>query len=233
MLLCANMNYEFNKVTGRKYGIHRGKPPAHLISGSGREYYYSKGIIAVVVEVGTKNIPDYMKSMSGSINENIPALQKAFGEVINYFSAAPSSVDEFTIDWKRCNSVTLVWKYEQRDDIFFEVYRSTKDKDACNESTKVGVVGENTFTDTDLNSSTNYHYTIRAVNKNSGYKSAFAPIVKVRTGLEESEFFKLIFASKGGTGYVGQYTQEQNRAHFGLELTYLWGSTNPVVFVMP
>jgi len=66
--LCANMNDEISKVTGRKYGIHRGKPPAGLISGSGREYYYSKGIIATVVEVGTKNIPDYMKSMSGSIN---------------------------------------------------------------------------------------------------------------------------------------------------------------------
>jgi len=43
-----------------------------LISGSGREYYYSKGIIATVVEVGTRNIPDYMQNMSESINENIP-----------------------------------------------------------------------------------------------------------------------------------------------------------------
>ncbi len=213
--LCANMNYEFNKVTGRKYGIHRGKPPAHLISGSGREYYYSKGIIAVVVEVGTKNIPDYMKSMSGSINENIPALKMAFSEVMNYSSSAPKRVDDFTIDSRTPTSITLVWKYEERDDIFFEVYRSTKDKDACNESTKVGLVGKHTFTDTDLNSSTNYHYTIRAVNKNTGYKSPFAPIVKVRTALAESEFFKLIYASKKGTGYVGQYTEEQNRSHFG------------------
>ena len=71
-VLCANMNEEFTKVTGRRYGIHRGKPPAGLISGSGREYYYSKGIISVVVEVGTKNIPDYMKSMSGSSFMVIP-----------------------------------------------------------------------------------------------------------------------------------------------------------------
>jgi predicted deacylase len=220
-VLCANMNDEFAKVTGRKYGIHRGKPPAHLISGSGREYYYSKGIIAVVVEVGTKNIPDYMKSMSGSINENIPALKMAFGEVINYSSYAPTRVDEFTIESRDANSVTLVWKYEKRDDIFFEIYRSTKDKDACNERTKVGIVGENSFTDTDLVSSTNYHYTIRAVNKNTGYKSPFAPVVKVRTALEESEFFKLIFANKSGTGYVGQYTQEQNRAHFGLNSLFV------------
>jgi len=220
-VLCANMNDEFSKVTGRKYGIHRGKPPAHLISGSGREYYYSKGIIAVVVEVGTKNIPDYMKSMSGSINENIPALKMAFGEVVNYSSLAPRRVEEFTIESRDANTVTLVWKYEQRDDIFFEIYRSTKDKDACNDRTKVGIVGKNRFTDTDLTSSTNYHYTIRAVNKSTGYKSAFAPIVKVRTALEDDEFFKLIFANKSGTGYVGQYTQEQNRAHFGLNSLFV------------
>ena len=220
-VLCANMNDEFAKVTGRKYGIHRGKPPAGLISGSGREYYYSKGIIAIVAEVGTKNIPDYMKSMAGSINENIPALKHAFGEVINYSEAAPKRVDEFTIDCRDASSVTLVWKYEARDDIFFEIYRSTKDKDACNARTKVGVVGENKFTDQDLNSSTNYHYTIRAVNKTTGYKSPFAPIVKVRTALEEDEFFKLIFASSSGTGYVGQNTEEQNRSHFGLNSLFV------------
>ncbi len=213
--LCANMNDEFAKVTGRQYGIHRGKPPAGLISGSGREYYYSKGIIAVVAEVGTKNIPDYMKSMSGSINENIPALKHAFSEVMNYSQFAPKRVDEFTIEYRDATSVKLVWKYEVRDDIFFEIYRSTKDKDACNERTKVGTVGENTFTDEDLNSSTNYHYTIRAVNKTTGYKSPFAPVVKIRTALEDDEFFKLIFADKSGTGYVGQYTEEQNRSHFG------------------
>ena len=220
-VLCANMNDEFAKVTGRKYGIHRGKPPVNLISGSGREYYYSKGIIAIVAEVGTKNIPDYMKSMSGSINENIPALKHAFSEVINYSSAAPSRVENFTMESRDATSVTLIWQYESRDDIFFEIYRSTKDKDACNERTKVGLVGGNEFIDNDLNSSTNYHYTIRAVNKNTGYKSPFAPIVKIRTALEDDEFFKLIFASKSGTGYVGQYTEEQNRSHFGLNSLFV------------
>ena len=214
-VFCANMNDEISKVTGRKYGIHRGKPPAHLISGSGREYYYSKGALAMVVEVGTKNIPDYMKSMSESINENIPALKKAFSEVINYSSFAPRRVDEFTIESIGVTSVKLVWKYEKREDIFFEIYRSTKDKDACNERTKVGIVGENCFVDTNLASSTNYHYTIRAVNKTTGYSSPFAPVVKVRTQLEDDEFFKLIFANKSATGYVGEYTQEQNRSHFG------------------
>ena len=220
-VLCANMNDEFTKVTGRKYGIHRGKPPTALISGSGREYYYSKGIIAIVVEVGTKNIPDYMKSMSGSINENIPALKYALSEVINYSSFAPRRVEEFTLEARDSSSVTLIWKYEQRDDIYFEVYRSTQDKDACNERTRVGIVGGNRFIDTDLVSSSNYFYTIRAVNKNSNLKSPFAPIVKVRTALEDDEFFKLIFASKSGTGYVGECTQEQNRTHFGLNSLFV------------
>ncbi|MEA3419914.1 MAG: M14 family zinc carboxypeptidase [Campylobacterota bacterium] len=219
--LCANMNDEIFKVTGRRYGIHRGKPPAQLINGSGREYYYSKGIISTVVEVGTKNIPDYMKSMSSSIHENIPALKHAFGEVVNYSSVAPHRVDDFTIDEVQATSVQLAWKYEDRDVIRFEIFRSTKDKDACNERTLIAVVGDNSFVDTDLESSTNYIYTIRAVNKKTGHKSPFAPIVKIRTGLEDDEFFKLIFAGKNETGYVGQYTQEQNRSHFGLNSLFV------------
>ncbi|PTB83380.1 peptidase, partial [Sulfurovum lithotrophicum] len=145
----------------------------------------------------------------------------AFSEVINYSAVAPKRVDEFTIESRDATSVTLTWKYEVRDDIFFEIYRSTKDKDACNERTKVGVVGGMRFTDTDLSSSTNYHYTIRAVNKTTGYKSPFAPVVKVRTWLEDDEFFKLIFANKSGTGYVGEFTQEQNRSHFGLNSLFV------------
>jgi hypothetical protein len=220
-VIAANMNDEIEKITGRKYGIHRGKPPAGLISGSGREYYYSRGIIALVVEVGTKNIPDYMKSMSGSIHENIPALIRTFSEVVNYSAYAPKRVEEFTIEERTASTVTLRWQYEKRDDIFFEIYRSTKDKDACNERTRVGIAGENHFVDSDLESSTNYHYTIRAVSKKTGYKSPFAPVVKVRTKLDDDEFFKLIFATKEGTGYVGQYTQETNRSHFGLNSLFV------------
>ena len=219
--LCANMNDEISKVTGRRYGIHRGKPPAQLISGSGREYYYSRGIIATVVEVGTKNIPDYMKSMSSSIHENIPALKHAFSEVVNYSAAAPRRVESFTIEEVGSSSVKLIWQYERRDDIYFELFRSVKDKDACNARTRIAIVGENSYEDSDLESSTNYYYTIRATNKKTGYKSPFAPIVKVRTGLGDDEFFKLIFASKNQTGYVGQYTQEQNRSHFGLNSLFV------------
>jgi hypothetical protein len=214
-VLCANMNDEIKKITGRKYGIHRGKPPATLISGSGREYYYSKGMIATVVEVGTKNIPDYMKSMSSSIRENIPALKMAFSEVVNYSPYAPRRVDNFTIKATCFNSVTLKWDYEIREDIYFEIYRSIEDKDACNERTRIAIVGEKEFEDTDLESARTYFYMIRAVNKTTGYKSPFAPVIKARTKLEKDEFYKIIFASKGETGYLGENTKEQNRFHFG------------------
>ena len=214
-VLCANMNDEIHKITGRRYGIHRGKPPAGLIAGSGREYYYSKGIVATVVEVGTKNIPDYMNSMSSSILENIPALTMAFNEVINYSSLAPSRVENFTMEYTESDSLKLIWDYEIRDDIYFEIYRSIHDKDACNDRTKVAIVGDNYFIDKELNSATTYFYTIRAVSKKSGYKSPFSPIVKVRTGLEYDEFYKVIFAGKSTTGYLAENAKEQNRTHFG------------------
>ena len=214
-VIAANMNDEIEKITGRRYGIHRGKPPAALISGSGREYYYSKGIKALVVEVGTKNIPDYMKSMSSSVHENIPALVRTFSEVVNYSTYAPRRVDAFAVEDVSATSVKLMWEYEKRDDIYFEIYRSTKDKDACNERTRIGIAGESPFVDTDLESATTYHYTIRAVSKKSGYASPFAPVVKVRTSLDDDEFFRFLFATKEGTGYVGELTQESNRAHFG------------------
>jgi len=214
-ILCANMNDQINRVTGRKYGIHRGKPPAKLISGSGREYYYSKGIIAVVVEVGTKNIPDYMKIMSTSVNENIPALLKAYEETINYSSQAPKRVDEFTIVGTNEDSVELSWKYELRDDIYFEIYRNSKDKESCGEHNIMGITKEQTFKDVELESASTYYYTIRAVNKNTKLKSPYAPIVKLKTKLKRDEWFKTLYATKDGTGYVGENMSEVNRSHFG------------------
>jgi len=78
------MAEEIRKVSDREYGIHQGKPPAKLIGGSGREFYYSKGIIATVVEVGTRNISDYLDDMREHIREHIPALLVAGREVPNY-----------------------------------------------------------------------------------------------------------------------------------------------------
>ncbi len=44
----------------------------------------SKGIIATVVEVGTRNISDYLDDMREHIREHIPALFVAGREVPNY-----------------------------------------------------------------------------------------------------------------------------------------------------
>ena len=213
--ICANMSEKIHKVTGRNYGIHRGKPPAKLISGSGREYYYSKGIKAIVVEVGTKNIPDYMKVMSSSINENIPALLEAFKETINYSSLAPKRVDNFTIQCVEETFLKLQWDYELRNDIYFEIYRNTKDKASCEIQNIVGITKEHTFKDIELESATTYYYTIRAVNKQTNLRSPFAPVVKVKTDLEKDEFSKMLFALKNETGYVGEKMNETNRSHFG------------------
>ncbi len=214
-VLCANMSEQINRVTGRNYGIHRGKPPAKLISGSGREYYYSKGIIAVVVEVGTKNIPDYMKVMTSSVNENIPALLKAFEETINYSPLAPKRVDNFTLERVEVDFVELKWDYELRNDIYFEVYRNTKDKASCGEHNIVGITKEYNFKDIELESFKTYYYTIRAVNKTTKLKSPYTPVVKLKTKLKRSEFSKMLFALKDGTGYVGENMSEANRTHFG------------------
>ena len=46
-LLAGNMAEEIRKESGREYGVHMGKPPTHLISGSGREFYYNN-IIAYI-----------------------------------------------------------------------------------------------------------------------------------------------------------------------------------------
>jgi hypothetical protein len=220
--LCANMSHEIQKVSGRTYGIHRGKPPAKLISGSGREYYYSKGIIASVVEVGTKNIPDYAKSMTESINEHIPALLKAFSETINYSTLAPRRVDNFTIGSVSDIEITLVWEYELRDDIYFEIYRNTKDKQASGEHNRIGLTKATTFTDIQLQSGTRYYYTIRAVNINTKIKSPFAPVVKVTTLLDRQEFSKRVFPIKDETGYISQKSREElNKKHLGLNSIFV------------
>jgi predicted deacylase len=213
-ILCANMNHEIEKVSGRTYGIHRGKPPSKLISGSGREFYYSKGIVATVVEVGTKNIPDYAKSMTESINENIPALIRAFSETVNYSPLAPKRVDNFTISCVEEKEIELTWDYELRDDIYFEIYRNRRDKSATGEENRVGMTKSNKFIDVQLKTGTLYFYTIRAVNMKTKIKSPFAPVVRVTTKLERDMFSKKIFPIKSEIGYLGE-NSDDNRKHFG------------------
>jgi hypothetical protein len=140
--LCANMNYHIYKITGRRYGINRGKPPTKLISGSGREYYYSKGIISAVVEVGTRNIPDYMQNMSESISENIPALLYALGEAKSYSSHAPQRVDNFHLVKFDAHGCKLAWDYPSDPEIYFEIYKNKNNKMACNDASLFPYTGE-------------------------------------------------------------------------------------------
>jgi len=221
--LCANMAHEIQKVTGRKYGIHRGKPPTNLINGSGREFYYHRGIIAAVVEVGTRNIPDYMENMTESVNENIPALVLALDCAINYSDAAPKRVDNFNIKELGCNELILEWEWngEKNEDLYFEIYRNVYHKNPCYDDNLVGVTESLHFTDVQLNSGKDYYYKIRAVDKSSDIKGPFAPELKVRTELAREEFSATVFPNKARVGYVGEFTQENNISHFGLNSLFI------------
>jgi hypothetical protein len=219
--LCANMNYHISKVTGRQYGIHRGKPPVKLISGSGREYYYSKGIVATVVEVGTRNIPDYMQNMKESIDENIPALIYALGEAQNYSKNAPSRVENFHIETKLHDEVKLSWEYENSNDIYFEIYRNEENKKSCTQTNLIAQTKELSFTDIQLKSATNYYYYIRAVNNISKTKSPFAPKLVVQTDLQPDEFSKVIFPTPKNIGYVASKLIETNAKHFGVNSLFI------------
>ncbi|CAA6803724.1 MAG: Carboxypeptidase A1 precursor (EC [uncultured Sulfurovum sp.] len=214
--LCANMNYHIHKVTGRHYGINRGKPPTKLISGSGREYYYSKGIIAIVVEVGTRNIPDYMHNMSESVKENIPALLYALSEAKSYGRKAPKRIDNFHLENFSSNDCTLAWEYEANPNIYFEIYRNLNNKMACNSSSLIGITSNQEFTDENLQSGTMYFYYIRAVHKLSKIKSPYPPKVKLKTLLDEHEFSRTIFPHTSDVGYVAQKSPEANHGHFGV-----------------
>jgi len=215
-VLSANMNYEIHKVSGRTYGIHRGKPPTKLISGSGREYYYSKGIIAIVVEVGTRNIPDYMQNMNESIQENIPALLYALQEARNYSTQAPKRVENFHLESCGAHSVSLAWEHDtEQNNVFFEIYRNSREKQACNDASLVATTKNKHFTDIQLESGGIYYYYIRAVDMVNNVKSPFSPKVRVKTMLAPNEFSRVIFPAPSEIGYVAEKTIEQNREHFG------------------
>jgi predicted deacylase len=219
--LCANMAEEIKKISGREYGIHQGKPPTKLISGSGREFYHSKGIISSVVEVGTRNISDYMDDMDEHVREHIPALLAAVKEVPNYDRGSSTKrVDSFEITEIGSNHVNLAWKYKDNDDVFFEIYRSLKDKSFCNGSNLIARTQSLEFSDINLQSNKDYYYNIRVVNKKTNLKSPFYPQIRLRTDPEYDEFSRTYYANSKDTGYVAENINDNSR-HFGVNSLFV------------
>lgn len=224
--LCANMAEEIRKISGREYGIHQGKPPAKLISGSGREFYYSKGIISTVVEVGTRNISDYMDDMNEHLREHIPALLAALKEVDNYEKDSEvTRVESFEVDEIGSHHVNLKWNYKTNKNIFFEIYRSGKDKNFCLPSNLITRTQSLNFSDINLDSNQDYYYNIRAVHKKSNIKSPYFPQIKVRTNPEFDEFSRNYYALSSKTGYVSEKLNN-NAKHFGVNSLFVGVDNN-------
>ena len=214
-LLAGNMAEEIKKESDREYGIHMGKPPVHLISGSGREFYYAQGALALVAEVGTRNISDYKEHMSANIDENIPALIFALSEVNNYKKedTLPRIRNFIAVDINS-KEIELSWEYEDDDTVYFEIYRSKKLKGFAQISNRIGMTKLKTYTDKNLSSSTNYYYYIRSVCKEKQIKSPFAQMCSVRTKPADNMFSKILYPQAEKIGYVGEKTKK-NSEHFG------------------
>ncbi len=214
-VLCANMAESIRKASAREYGIHQGKPPAQLISGSGREYYYSRGILATVVEVGTRNISDYQEDMSEHICENIPALLTALSQVPIYAADNPLPRAKNLLQKSvTCSEISFSWEYETERNVFFEIYRNTRPKGPCDRSNRVGVTKICSFTDSCLQSSTVHYYYVRAVDKETRLPSAFAPLFRIKTLLNADEFSRSYYPIASQTGYVSQ-NLASNKENFG------------------
>ncbi|WP_294966846.1 M14 family metallopeptidase [Sulfurimonas sp.] len=214
-LLASNMAEEIRKESGREYGVHMGKPPVHLISGSGREFYYSKGVLSLLIEVGTRNISDYKEHMSENINENLPALIFALSEANNYKKGnALPRVENFLATEVCSKEVELSWDYADDYLLYFEVYRSKKKKCFAQASNRIGMTKLKTYTDKNLKSSTNYYYYIRAVCKIRKVKSAYAQMIAIRTKPAENMFSKILYPLADKVGYVGEKTKK-DEDHFG------------------
>ena len=225
--LSANMAEEIRKVSGREYGVHMGKPPTRLISGSGREFYYSQGALALTVEVGSRNISDYQENMLEHINENIAGLTYALSEVPNYQKERHlPRVENFVVSSVKSREIELSWDYPEDETVYFEIYRSEKVKSYTQASNRVGTTMGHTFVDKQLESSTNYYYFARAVCSKVRYiKSPFAPVIGARTDPELTMFSKILFPLKSEVGYVGEKTTK-NKEHFGENSLFVGISEN-------
>ena len=225
-ILASNMAEEIRKESGREYGVHMGKPPTHLISGSGREFYYSQGALSLVAEVGTRNISDYKEHMSEHIDENIPALMHALSESYNYKKEdSLARVENFKALSVTSREVELTWEYIDDDSLYFEIYRSTKKKGHAQSSNRIGMTKLKNYIDKNLPSSSNYYYYIRAVCKKRYMKSSFAQMCAVRTQPAENMFSKILYPAADKIGYVGEKTKK-NKEHFGNNSLFVGISEN-------
>ena len=224
--LSANMAEEIRKVSGREYGVHMGKPPTHLISGSGREFYYSQGALALTVEVGSRNISDYQENMLEHINENIAGLTYALSEVPNYQKEKHlPRVENFIVAAVESREIELTWDYPEDETVYFEIYRSLKTKGYTQSSNRVGTTMSHSYVDHQLDSAKNYYYFIRAVCKKRYIKSPFAPVIGARTKPDKTMFSKILFPLKPEIGYVGEKTTK-NKEHFGENSLFVGISEN-------
>jgi fibronectin type 3 domain-containing protein len=148
-----------------------------------------------VVEVGTRNIPDYLQNMSESIDENIPALLYALSEASNYAKNTPPRAENFTLKEVKSNCVELSWEYDVSayPNVYFEIYRNERHKEACKEPSLIALTKDLRFEDRERDSGKLYFYYIRPVDLVTRAKGGFAPQVKVMTSLEREEFFRNIF----------------------------------------
>ncbi|MFK5937659.1 MAG: M14 family zinc carboxypeptidase [Sulfurimonas sp.] len=214
-LLASNMAEEIRKESGREYGVHMGKPPTHLISGSGREFYYSLGALSIVAEVGSRNISDYVENMTEHIDENIPALLYALSETSNYQKEVNlPRVGNFITNSISSKKIELAWTYDNDEDVYFELFRSTKKKGFAQASNRIAITKSTNYTDSHLNPSTNYVYFLRAVCRKKKVKSPFAQLVSVRTNPANGMFSKILYPLADKIGYVGEKTKKNNE-HFG------------------
>ena len=214
-LLASNMAEEIRKESGREYGVHMGKPPTHLISGSGREFYYSLGALALVAEVGSRNISDYVENMTEHIDENIPALLYALSETSNYQKELNlPRVENFVANSISSKEIELTWEYDNDEDVYFELFRSKNKKGFAQTSNRIAITKSTSYTDSHLKSSKNYFYFLRAVCRKKKVKSPFAQLVGVRTNPADGMFSKILYPLADKIGYVGEKTKK-NREHFG------------------
>ena len=91
-----------------------------------------------------------MQNMKESIDENIPALLRTFGEAQNYSKNAPSRVTNFHIDTYKSNEITLAWDYPSNKDIYFQIFRNTEDKESCTNANMIAETYNTSFTDIHL-----------------------------------------------------------------------------------